>query len=121
MHHCWHTGTLIASLIGTLASTAMAARPLAPEKLVILRPGGGETRFVAGPPTVDTVNSMTFRVLPTEVITTDQLGQVVRRLRERFALDLATATGGVFEVPDATSQSGWRVERSFELVAIRQP
>ena len=97
------------------------ARMLAPGTLVIPRPTGGEVRFVVGQPAVDTVSNTPFRVLPTEVITTDQLGKVIRRLRERFAIGLATATSGVFEVPDSSSQSGWRVERSFKLLAIRQP
>ncbi len=62
-----------------------------------------------------------IEVIPTTVTTGDSTGKVVRRLRERFSVALATATGGVFEVPDSTQATGWHTVRSFALVRIRKP
>ena len=62
-----------------------------------------------------------LHVVPTTVTTRDTTGRVLRRLRERFAVSLGTAVGGVFEVPDSSQAGGWRVEREFELVRIVRP
>ena len=69
----------------------------------------------------DTISGVVLRVIPTTVTTRDTTGKVLRRLRERFAVSLGTAVGGVFEVPDTTQASGWRTEREFELVRIVRP
>jgi hypothetical protein len=69
----------------------------------------------------DTVSGVVLQVIPTVVTTRDSTGRVLRRLRERFAVGLGTAVGGVFEVPDSTQASGWRVEREFALVRIVSP
>ena len=69
----------------------------------------------------DTISGVVLDVVPTVVTTRDSTGRVLRRLRERFAVSLGTAVGGVFEVPDSTHSSGWRVEREFELVRIVRP
>ncbi len=69
----------------------------------------------------DTISGVVLDVIPTVVTTRDTTGRVLRRLRERFAVSLGTAVGGVFEVPDSTKSGGWRVEREFELVRIVRP
>jgi hypothetical protein len=69
----------------------------------------------------DTVSGVVLQVIPTVVTTRDSTGRVLRRLRERFAVALGTAVGGVFEVPDSTREGGWRVEREFALVRIVSP
>jgi hypothetical protein len=69
----------------------------------------------------DTISGVVLDVIPTVVTTRDSTGRVLRRLRERFAVSLGTAVGGVFEVPDSTRSGGWRVEREFELVRIVRP
>ncbi len=100
-------------------------RPTRPLKaggvLEVVQRSGGSVRFEAGSPSTERVGETVLWVLPTTVTTRDSTGRVVRRLLERFSIGLATATGGVFEVPDSTRQSGWRTVRSFELVALRQP
>jgi hypothetical protein len=60
-------------------------------------------------------------VVLTTVTTMDSTGRPVRRLRELYAIGLATATGGEFEVPDSTAAEGWRVEQRFKLREIRMP
>lgn len=69
----------------------------------------------------DTISGVVLEVIPTVVTTRDTTGRVLRRLRERFAVGLGTAVGGVFEVPDQSTAGGWRIERQFELVRIVPP
>jgi hypothetical protein len=96
-----------------------AARPIASGGSVQLRGARGSTSTIeAGNWTTDTVSGREFRVLETLVVTRDSGGRVVRRLRERFSLDLLTATSGTFEVPDAASVTGWRTERDFRLIRV---
>jgi hypothetical protein len=99
------------------------ARPLRPgATLELPQRDGGSVRFETGPgTTVEQIGALAVEVLPTTVTTRDSAGHVLRRLRERFALGLATATGGVFELPDAAGPNGWRTVRQFALVAIRSP
>ena len=113
------------------AGVLRPARPLRPgASLEVRQASGTMARFETG--AIDTeqipirVGANTTSTLPVEILetvvtTTDSTGRVVRRLRERFSAGLATATGGVFEVPDTTQQTGWRVVRRFELIAIRMP
>ena len=96
-----------------------AQRPLATGVSVILsRPGGGRNTFEAGAAACDVVGDARIATIATTVLTTDSTGRAVRRLRERYAPGLATATGGTFEVPDG---DGWKVEREFKLVALLYP
>ena len=69
----------------------------------------------------DTVSGVVVDVVPTVVTTRDTTGRVLRRLRERYAVGLGTAVGGIFEVPDSSLAGGWRTEREFELVRIVRP
>jgi hypothetical protein len=81
--------------------------------------GGRKARYETGSPTSDVVGTQAITVLPTTITTLDSTGRAVSRLRERFAVQLATATRGTFESPDLTAGMGWRETRSFQLVAIR--
>jgi hypothetical protein len=114
------------------SASAQPARPLGARALLeIIQANGGRARFETGDAVVERIKvtpssiageaPTAIDVLPTVVTTMDSTGKIVRRLRERFSIALATATGGVFEVPDSTQSSGWRVVRQFELVAIRVP
>lgn len=66
-----------------------------------------------------TVSGFQVPIVKTVVTTLDAAGKSVRRLRERFALTLGTATDGVFEAmqPDGT----WKVTQEFALVRIVKP
>ena len=57
----------------------------------------------------------------TTIITNDAQGRPIRRLRERYALALATALGGVFEVPDSAQAGAWRHSQRFDLVRLAIP
>ena len=106
------------------------ARPLgANSALDLPLPGGGRNRFEAGHPTMEKIvvergatrDSVTVEVIPTTLTTFDSTGKAIRRLRERFSVALATASGGVFEVVDSTQAGGWRLNQTFDLVLLRQP
>ena len=98
------------------------ARPLGARMSIEMpRFPNGSARFETEAPTRETVAGRELVVLPTIVTTRDAAGQTVRRLRERYAPALATAVGGVFEIPDPTQPSGWRTQQEFSLVEIRTP
>lgn len=104
------------------AGTLRVARPIAGGRSMdVSQAAGGSTRYETDAPATDTIDGMAFNVIPTTVTTRDSVGRTVRRLRERFSVELLTATGGVFEVPDSTQPGGWREERRFALVGIRIP
>jgi hypothetical protein len=104
-------------LAGSAASGALQpARPLDAGELVMVRPG--RTRYVSRSLEFDTIGGVGYAVVPTIVEFIDGGGRVARRLRERFAIELATATCGVFEVAEGT---GFRTERQFMLAAVVNP
>jgi len=82
---------------------------------------GDTVHYATGDVAEETVSDRRLAVVHTTVTTVDSVGRPRRRLRERYAPSLATATGGRFEVPDAAAPGGWRVEQEFELRAIRGP
>ena len=115
---------------------------LSNDSLLVLEPGGVNLRLlrpvgssmtaeIRGRATIatyetatahaDSVSGVVLSVVPTTVTTRDTTGRVLRRLRERFAVSLGTAIGGIFEVPDSSRAGGWRTEREFELVRIVRP
>jgi hypothetical protein len=93
-------------------------RPLVAGELSLDRANGGRVLYVARPAELDTIGGHVLTVLPTTIETFDANGRVVSRLRERFAIELATATCGIFESVDGT---GFRVDRTFALAAILNP
>lgn len=78
-------------------------------------------RYTTEEATFEDIGDLPVGVVPTTVEMFDSTGAVTRRLRERYAPGLETATGGVFEVPDADDTSGWRVVTVFQLVSILPP
>jgi hypothetical protein len=89
-----------------------------------VRANGSKVRYEVGGTGQERVPGLNVDRVPvvfTMVTTTDSLGRPVRRLRERYAIGLATATGGEFEVLDSTAPEGWRVEQRFKLREIRLP
>lgn len=98
------------------------SRPLSAGGALELRQrDNGNALFESAVSMVEQIGAVSLEVIPTTVTTRDSTGRIVRRLRERFSVGLATATGGVFEVPDSSQPRGWRTVRRFELVAIRMP
>jgi len=97
-----------------------AQRPVGPRMTMVhARVGGDTVRYTTDTLTFETISGVRVPVLPTTVLTLDSLGKPRRRLRERYALSLATATGGVFEAADGNG--GWRPEQIFELQRLVRP
>lgn len=97
------------------------ARPIGPADSLDLPLRVGLARYLTAGRGVDTVGGVPVGVVVTSVLTIDTTGKVIRRLQERFAPGLGTATWGRFEVPDPASSSGWRVAQEFRLTGIRRP
>ena len=68
------------------------------------------SRMVVGP--------LNIKVLSTSIYNYKPDGTVENRLREMFSIGLGTAVEGVFEVPDAAVEGGWRIVNEFKLIAI---
>ena len=97
-----------------------ATRPLRPGRsLEVPGRNGSVTRYTAVAGTVDQIGRHRVDAIETTIVTSDSALRVVRRLRERYAPALGTATRGTFEVTDSTSPTGWRIVQEFRLVAIR--
>ena len=100
-------------------------RPVGPGMVMeFVRANGSRVRYEVGGTGQERVPGLTPDRVPvvlTTVTTSDSLGRPVRRLRELYAIGLATATGGDFEVPDSTESDGWRTDQRFNLREIRGP
>lgn len=95
-------------------------RPVGPGMVLVLSRSNGDTvRYATDSIAYENISGRRLMVLGTTVTTLDSLGRPKRRLRERYALSLATATGGRFEAPDPAAPGGWRTEQEFELREIR--
>ena len=94
-------------------------RPLSHSVTLILpRPNGGHTTYDVAAVECDVVGDARIATVVTTIVQSDSAGRAVRRLRERYAPSLATATGGIFEVRNGDT---WEAERNFKLVALRYP
>lgn len=94
-------------------------RPLTPGRQLTIGGANGMSQEVTtGAVEVDTIDAQRVVVVPTVLLTRGADGHPVRRLTERYAPSLATATAGVFETADSTAASGWRVVQRFALVGI---
>ncbi|MGQ0639598.1 MAG: hypothetical protein ACT4P6_02340 [Gemmatimonadaceae bacterium] len=103
----------------TRRNTWTPQRPVGPHMTFIQARANGDTvRYTTETRTSETVSGIQLVVLPTTVLTVDSLGRPKRRLRERYALSIATAVGGVFEVPDPDTPGAWRPEQRFELARL---
>lgn len=98
-----------------------ASRPIAPNRSLQTGTRTGIETYTTTSAVLEHLGAVTVRAIETTVLTTDSAGRPTRRLRERFAPALGTATWGAFEVPDAAAPGGWRVTQEFRLVAVRVP
>jgi hypothetical protein len=97
-------------------------RPVGPHMVMrFSRANGIELHYATTELGEEQIDGRTIPVVLTTVTTSDSAGRPMRRLRERYAIGLATATGGEFEVPDSTAVDGWRTEQQFTLREIRYP
>jgi hypothetical protein len=102
--------------------TLRPLRPIAPGRTLDLRHANGVvSRYETGAMETDRVVGVEVQVLPTTVTTYDSDGRVIRRVRERYAPGLFTATTGVIERPDPDTVEGYRAELRFTLASIIRP
>jgi hypothetical protein len=95
-------------------------RPVGPDmELTLGRSNGDTVQYATGAVTEEVVGTFRLSVVATTVTTLDSSGRPRRRLRERYAVSLAAATGGRFEVPDPFTPGAWRTQQVFELRYIR--
>lgn len=98
------------------------ARPVGPRMTwSTLGPDSTTVRYETDIASEDTIAGRRIPVILTAVTTTDSAGRPLRRLRERYALSLATATRGAFETPDSARPGTWLVQREFVLREILTP
>jgi hypothetical protein len=116
---CAADGTLLAW--DTASREWRASRPIAPNRTLDVPTRTGTARYSTGRAADDTIAGVRVAVVETTVLTIDSTGRTVRRLRERYAPSLGTATWGAFEVPDPLAAGVWRVTQEFRLIAIRRP
>jgi hypothetical protein len=101
-----------------------AERPLgAGMSLRVPQPTGSSLDYSTGQMGDTTISGQRVAFVHTTIITNDAQGRPVRRLTERYAVSLATALGGVFEIPDSTGEGAgaWKENQRFELVRISIP
>ena len=104
------------------AATWRAERPLgAGMTLRVPRPSGARLDYATAQTGDTTISGHRVGFVHTTIITHDPQGRPIRRLTERYALALATALGGVFEVPDSSNAGAWRESQRFDLVRISIP
>jgi hypothetical protein len=96
-------------------------RPVGPRMTWTTRQVGGDVVLYQTEETAkERISGRSIPVVHTTVTTSDSAGRPKRRLRERYALSLTTATGGTFELPDSGRAGEWRVQQGFELPEIRR-
>src|SRR4051812_17239225 len=88
-------------------------------RLTLPRPNGDTLHYATSTINEEQINGFHLMIVNTTMTTIDASGQPTRRLIERYAASLTTATGGRFEVPDAKAPGNCRVEQQFELKEIR--
>ena len=99
-----------------------AERPLgAGMTLRVPQPSGAALHYTTAELGDTTISGHRFEFVRTTIITHDPQDRPIRRLRERYAVALATALGGVFEVPDSVTAGAWREVQRFDLVRVEIP
>ena len=104
------------------ASAWRADRPLgAGMRLSVPQASGAVLDYATSVEGDTTISGHRIAFVRTVITTRDAQGRTTRRLTERYALALATALGGVFEVPDSSASGGWRESQRFELLRLELP
>ena len=99
-----------------------AERPLgAGMTLRVPQPSGASLDYATATVGDTTVSGHRIGFVHTTIITHDPQGRPIRRLTERYAVSLATALGGLFEVPDSVATGSWKESQKFDLVRISIP
>ena len=90
-------------------------------RLSVPQPSGAVLDYETSAHGDTTISGQRLAFVRTVITTRNAQGRATRRLTERYALGLATALGGVFEVPDSAAAGGWRESQRFELLRVEIP
>lgn len=117
---CRGGDTLFAWVAAT--NTWRADRPLgASMQLSVPQASGAVLEYATSTTGDTTIAGVRLGFVRTVITTRDAQGRATRRLSERYALAIATALGGLFEVPDSSAAGGWRESQRFDLVRVEIP
>ena len=117
---CRSGDTLFAWTAAT--STWRADRPLgAGMQLSVPQASGAVLEYATSTTGDTTISGVRLGFVRTVITTRDAQGRATRRLTERYAVAIATALGGLFEVPDSSAAGGWRESQRFDLVRVEIP
>jgi hypothetical protein len=95
-------------------------RPVGPDMdLTLLKSNGDSVRYETEALGEDMISGTAVQVVSTTVTTVDGRGNPRLRVRERYAVTLATATSGTFESPDPSGPGRWTARHKFELKSMR--
>ena len=89
--------------------------------LRVAQASGASLDYTTGATGDTTISGHRIPFVHTTIVTKDAAGREIRRLTERYAISLATALGGLFEVPDSTNAGAWKESQKFDLVRISIP
>ena len=96
------------------------SRPVGPDMAVTLvKTNGDSVRFETGARGEDMVSGNAIGVVSTTATTVDATGRPRLRVRERYAVSLATAISGTFEAPDPAARGLWILKHTFALKELR--
>jgi hypothetical protein len=97
-----------------------AARPVGPDMTLLMVTARGDSiLYETGALGEDLISGDAIPVVSTTITTVDAKGQRRRRIRERFAVSLATATTGVIELPDPAAPGNWMVKHNYSLKELK--
>ncbi len=102
------------------AGAWVVSRPVGPDMAVtVVKPNGDSVHYETGARGEDMVSGNAIGVVSMTVTTVDAGGRARLRVRERYAISLATAISGTFEVPDPAARGLWIVKHTFALKELR--
>jgi hypothetical protein len=87
--------------------------------VTIVKSNGDSVHYATGALGEDMISGNSIAVVNTTVTTVDGKGRPRLRVRERYAVTLATATSGTFESPAPDDPGRWLTQHKFVLKDLK--